>query len=202
LTTIQIGCIVEGHGEREAVPILIRRVVQEIDPSLHINILKPVRISRSKIVKADELERGVDLLARGFSTKGGILILLDSDDDCPAKLGPELLARATAARSDVALAVVLAKREYEAWFLASAEALRGSRGLSATLQPPPDPEAVRGAKEWLSRHMLGSHHYRETLDQPALTARFDLSLARRTPSFSKCYRDVARLVQELRSSDW
>lgn len=200
MTTIQIRPIVEGHGEHEAVPILIRRIVQELDPSLHIDVLKPVRISRSKIGKPGELERAVNLAAREFPGKGGILILLDSDDECPAKLGPELLARATAARSDVALAVVLAKQECEAWFLASAEALRGLRGLSATLQPPPDSEAIRGAKEWLSRHMPGSQQYRETLDQPALSARFDLNLARRAPSFRKCYRDVARLVQELKSS--
>jgi hypothetical protein len=39
--------------------------------------------------------------------------------------------------------------------------------------------------------------YVEVLDQPALTARLDLELARRSDSFDKCYRDIRRLVAEL-----
>jgi hypothetical protein len=39
--------------------------------------------------------------------------------------------------------------------------------------------------------------YREVLDQPALTALFDLSAARRADSFDKCFREVERLLSEL-----
>ena len=40
----------------------------------------------------------------------------------------------------------------------------------------------------------------ETVDQPKLTARFDFDQARRTDSFDKCYRDIVRLLGELRKS--
>src|SRR5262249_12508350 len=133
--------------------------------------------------------------------EGGILILVDSDDDCPAQLGPQILARARKARSDIPISVVLAKREFEAWFLAAAESLGGTRKLSINLMSPPDPESIRGAKEWIRRNMTRGATYAETLDQPAMTQLFDLDQAAlRSDSFDKCVREVTRLILQLRST--
>ena len=195
---VSISCIVEGHGESEAVPILIRHIVTALNPTLLLHVPPmPIRVSRSKIVKAQELETAIDAAARKNKGPGAILLLLDADEDCPAILAPQLLQRARAARSDMPIAVVLAQKEYEAWFLAAAHSLRGRQGLSATLEPPPDPEAVQGAKEWLSKRMEGSRIYKETVDQPALTRAFDLNAARQCASFRKLCRDIERLVSEL-----
>ena len=81
------------------------------------------------------------------------------------------------------ISVVMAKKEYEAWFIAASESLRGTRRLTPDLNAPADPENIRGAKEWLSRHMPSNQPYAETTDQPALTAVFDLNAARRADSF-------------------
>ena len=195
---INIACIVEGEGDAKAVPILLRRIVREIDPTLLLNTAEEaIKVDRSKIVKPEELERYVELAAENNAGHGGILILVDADEDCPAALAPQLLQRAHAARSDMPIAVVLAQREYEAWFLAAAQSLQGKKGLSAALKPPSDPEAVPGAKEWLRKHMEGSRKYSETVDQPALTRVFDLNAARQTASFDKLWRDVERLLFEL-----
>ena len=69
--------------------------------------------------------------------------------------------------------------EFESWFLAGAESLRGRHGLANDLVPPQDPESIRGAKEWLSDRMESSRKYTEVLDQPALAALVDLEMARR-----------------------
>ena len=197
--TVQIGCIVEGHGEVEAVPILIRRIASNCYPELGIVIPHPIRISRDKIVKKNQLERKVELAARTIKGQGAILILIDSDDDCPAQLGPELLCRALQVRSDLPIAVVLAKREFEAWFLAAADSLRGYKGLKNDLEPPNNPEEIRGVKGWLKQRR-DSRKYRETLDQPGFTAHFDLDQARHADSFDKCYRDIVRLLDELQKA--
>jgi Domain of unknown function (DUF4276) len=191
---LQVACIVEGHGEVGAAPVLSRRIAESIDPAAVVLIPPPLRVPKSKLLKPGELERSVELAARKTGGSGAVLVLLDSDDDCPAELGPALLRRATQARSDVPLAVVLAKREFEAWFLAAALSLRGFRGLSQNLAAPEAPEAIRGAKEWLSQRMEGTRRYVETLDQPALASRFDLAAARRADSFDKCFREIARLL--------
>ncbi len=195
--SLQMACIVEGHGDREAVPIVIRRLAAKLDPAAAIHIPSPIRIPKNKLLKAGELERAVDLAARRIVGHGAVLVLLDSDDDCPAQLGPELLQRALSARRDVPLAVVIAKREFESWFLAAAESLRGQRGLATGLDPPPDPEAIRGAKEWLTTRMESGRSYVETLDQPALAACFDLDKARRADSFDKFCRDIVHLISAL-----
>lgn len=199
--TVQIGCIVEGEGDEKALPILIRRIVESVYPELQLVIPIPIRVYRNKVVKEGELERAVELAARKIGGQGAIFILLDSDEDCPAQLGPELLCRARQVRSDLPIAIVLAKREFEAWFLAAAESLQGQRGLNSDLQPPNNPEAISGAKEWLSQRMEGTGTYSPTADQPGFTARFDLDQARQADSFDKCYRDIVRLLDELRQTN-
>jgi len=176
-------------------PILLRRLANTLDPMLAFQVEQPIRVTKSKLFQAGELERAVELAARKVGGAGAILILLDSDEQCPAELGPKLLRRARVARSDVSISVVLAKQEFEAWFLAAAESLRGRRGLRDDLEPPAEPEGIRGAKEWLTDHMAGSQHYVETLDQPALATIFDLEAARRADSFDRCWREVERLIK-------
>ena len=192
---LKIACIVEGHGDLEAVPIIVRRIAQAIDLGLSVQLGHPLRIPKSRLLKPGEMERAVEIAARRVGVTGGILIVLDSDDECPAFVGPELLARAKNARSDLPIRVVLAKREFEAWFLAAAESLRGRRGLASNLESPSDPESIRGAKEWLTARMPPGRPYVETLDQPALAAVFDLECARRARSFDKFFRDILSLLE-------
>jgi hypothetical protein len=192
---VRIGCIVEGHGECESVPILIRRIARRFDPGLAVDV-PTIRVTKSKLVRSGELERAVELAARRIEADGGILVVLDSDDDCPAQLAPALVARARAARGDLPCAVVLPNREFESWFLAAARSLRGYRGLPDDLDTPPQPESIRGAKEWLNEQMSTGAYSK--VDQASLTAVFDLDSARRAPSFDKCYREVIRLLETLR----
>lgn len=191
---MSIACVVGGHGEVQAVPILIRRIAQALEPPRFPAIERPIRIPESKLRKQAELERAVNLAARRAGEGGAVLVVMDCDDECPAELGPALLAWAGDARPDVAISVVLAKCEFESWFLAAAESLRGRRALPNTIIAPVDPESIRGAKEWLSAQMPANRAYRETLDQPALTDAFDLDAARQCDSFDKCVREVERLV--------
>ena len=199
--TVKIGCIVEGKSEVETVPLLIRRIAANLYPELPIVVPPPIRRPRNKVVKENELERAVEFVARQIGGQGAIFIILDSDEDCPAELGPALLHRASHARSDLPIAVVIAKNEFEAWFLAAAESLRGRRGLKKDIHPPNDPEAVRDAKGWLDRRMENNESYSETTDQPALAALFDIDQARKADSFDKCYRDIVRILKELQNLD-
>jgi hypothetical protein len=195
---IPIACIVEGHGEVPSLPILIRRIAAAHDLHWELKIPEPIRIAKSRLLKVGELERAVELAARKTERKGGILILLDSDGDCPALESPKLASRIRQSHEDLLSAVVMAKCEFESWFLAGAESLRGYRGFPADLTPPPSPESVRGAKEWLSRQRPQDWSYRETLDQPALSAVVDLRpISTRSRSFRKLEKEVIRLCTQV-----
>jgi Domain of unknown function (DUF4276) len=194
-------CVVEGKGEVQAVPILVRRICALEAPTLVLQVPPGIAVDRGRLIQDGGIEKYMQLAAGKTGGQGAVLILLDADDDCPAQLGPALLRRATAARADVNVAVVLAKREYEAWFIAAVESLAGQRGLPANLQSPADVEAIRGAKEWLRNQMPRGRTYSPTADQTALTALFDLERARnRSASFAKCYREIVRLLMVLQAA--
>ncbi len=195
-----ILAIVEGHGEVTALPQLLRRIAGEVSPDLVVETPRPIRVPRNRIVKEGELERAVTLASHKAGIDGCIIVLLDADRDCPAELAPQLVARAAAACPGRDVRAVLAKTEYEAWFLAAAGSLAGRRGLDEALAPPDDPEAIQDAKGWLSARMPLGRRYRETLDQAALTATFDMAEARRrSPSFDKLWRDVRSLLQPMQA---
>ena len=182
---VKIASLVEGDGEVRSVPVLLRRIIAALDPTTYPTLPRSFRQTSSTVLRPGGLERALDAIAE-IHPNHAILVLLDCDDDCPKELGQSLLTRAKQARPDLVISVVLARREYEAWFLAAAESLAGLRHLKDPLAPPPNPEAIRDAKGWLTDRMATTARYSETQDQEALSARFDLILARnRSRSFRK-----------------
>lgn len=191
---LRVAPIVEGHGEVDAVPELIRRIAEHSAPGTPLQVLPAIRVSRNRVVKPNVLERYVDLAARKSMPDGRILLLLDADRDCPMQLASTLLSRARGARSDRLISVVIAKAEFESWFLASAGSIAGVRGISTGCKAPRDPEVIRDAKGWLTRQMAPGRRYSPTVDQLDLTRCFDIDAARAAPSFDKFWRDVERLL--------
>jgi hypothetical protein len=193
---ISIACIVEGHGEVQALPVLLRRVCQWLTPDLHALVLPPIRVHRDRFLrKDDEFGRVLTLAASKSGAGGAVFVLLDADDDCPASLGVEIANRAQLRIPHRHLSVVLANREYEAWFIASATSLDGQRGFS--MKPGDldvDAEGPRDAKGWM-RDRMTSGLYGEVTDQPAFSARIDLQQAfDRSRSFRKLCGEWKRMV--------
>ena len=191
-----VAMVVEGHGEVQAAPVLVRRIATELGH--WVQVPRPVRIRRNRVNRAGELERAVEFASRDAGETGLILVLLDADMDCPARLAPALASRAEAVQPDGMVRVVLAKTEFESWFLAAATSIMGRRGIAESVTPPAEPEAVRDAKGVLSSWMPGNRTYRPSRDQAALAAVFDLHDARSAPSFDKLWRDVQALLEAAR----
>jgi hypothetical protein len=192
MVPLHVVCIVEGQGDVSAAPVLLKRLVKLVNPDVYVDV-QPFRVSRNKLVLPGELERAVERAGRGLRLPGAVLIVIDSDDDCPKELAPVLLSRATGtANSRWPVGVVLAKSEFESWFIAAAESIVGHAGLPPNLVAPIDPESIRDAKGWLQQAMLPGRKYSETVDQASLASKFDLNAARRAPSFDKMYREVGR----------
>jgi hypothetical protein len=195
-----IAVIIEGHAEVESVPILLRRMFAGFGVS-DIQVSRPFRVKRNRVVKTGELERAVRQTIHDRFSVAGILILIDSDDDCPAELGPELLGRARNA-THLPVAVVLAHRELECWFLGSKASLRGVNGISENATAPLNPENIRGAKEHLTKNMTRGRRYLAVDDQATFAERFEFNEARRfCPSFDKCFREVERLLRAIGSAE-
>lgn len=183
---MKVASIVEGDGEVAALPILLRRLAERHVPARYPDVQTPIRVRRDRFLnREDEFRRHLLLAAAKCGDGGWILVLLDADDDCPAELGANIVERAKACVPHRAVSVVLANREYEAWFIAAANSLDKIRGFFFDSSETVDPETPRDAKGWMRAHMA-SGSYGETTDQAAFTARMDLEQAfARSRSFRK-----------------
>lgn len=200
MSLLRIAPIVEGHGEIQAIRILLERVWCELLGGQYLDVLAPFREPRSKLVLPAQLARVVQTVGLKLRDAGRrqpmpalILILLDADEDLPCVIGPQILDGARKAAAHLDITCVIANVEYETWFVAAASSLGEYLHVPARL--PERPEQTGQGKGWIQQHFRRSK-YSEPLDQPRMTARMDLSLCRaRCPSFDKLCREL-----ELRRS--
>lgn len=193
---MNIQPIVEGHGQVSAVPVLLRRLRDE-SRVFEVDVNRPLRRKRSELVLESGVRQSVRL-ALLQDRCGAILILFDADDDCPKELAPQVLKWACSEAGSIPVAVVVANREYEAWFLGALESLRGRRSISDIAVSPNQPETSRDAKGKLEEWMPRSTSYSETVDQVALSALFDMGAAHRTcRSFRKMVSAFGELVTRM-----
>lgn len=76
--------IVEGHGEEKAVPLLLKRMLKEAKASSQIRVEQGIRRKRHEFTSAEGVRYMVGI-ARRQPDCSAILILFDSDGDCPQK---------------------------------------------------------------------------------------------------------------------
>ena len=184
--------IVEGHGEVQAVPTLLRRLVGAAEAWAEVRVGRPIRCSRSQLVDEIHLRKRVRL-ARRREHRSAVLIIFDSDDDCPVEIAVQVRGWAVSEAGPYC-EVVLAKCEYEAWFLATVESLRTHSDMMDDAQSHPQPESPRDAKGRLAAMMHTS--YSETVHQPAFSDIFCMAAAyARCRSFRKLIGSFGRLIE-------
>lgn len=185
--------IVEGDGDTEAVPLLLRRILYEICQRYEWRVGKPIRAGGLYSFK-NKLDRYL-----GYALQGecdAILVLLDSEDQCPKEEACRLAEQVRTYSPLKPVAIVLAHQEYEAWFLADAESLAGEFGLPEDLRSEEDPERIRGAKEWLSNRMPRGSTYKPTFHQARMTERLNLDrVQQRSRSFHRLVNAVRQLIE-------
>lgn len=192
-----IKLIVEGYGEVAALPVLLRRVAGECFGIWNVPMLRPGRYPGSRLLRkeAGTWVPGPDFAKAGQHARNEgatcILTVLDLDDDCPGEVHSALISQLAEATGLNPSCLVFAKREYEAWLLASAETLEAD-----ILPYPGDPEAVRDAKGKLENHLQLVYPYDERTDQPRYTSIINLAATyRRSRSFRKLVGDFRGLLE-------
>lgn len=204
MTALRVAPIVEGHGDRPAIEVVLRRTAKWLGAEF-CEVLTPIRRPRSKLVRPGpqvqiaEVQRAVQLATGKLSQRTTpraerlILILLDADQDCAKTIAAQLLS---SGQPETALPVccVLPVVEFETWFIGGAVALGNYLRLDDLSALPDNPETLRLGKGWIQVRML-SGKYSEPLDQPLLAEHFDLDACRqRCPSFDKLCRDLGTLL--------
>ena len=190
--------IVEGDGEVEAVPALLSKLLAE---------MQRFDIYVGDIANAHgcgNLTRpgGVERFVGNACTKrdcGAVLILVDADKQCPVGLARSLSERVRTIGVQIPITTVIAKCEYEAWFLASLETIAGQEfggrpGLPAGLTYSGEAENIVGVESWITQNLPQGRIYKETLDQLAMTRLIDTEKARQQ---SRSFRRLCHALEEV-----
>jgi hypothetical protein len=192
---MKIKPIVEGFGDVLAVPELLRRIQFEYGLGGHeVQIARPIKWNRSHFNSEAQVRTAVRL-AVAETDCVGVLIVFDSDDDCPKTYASRIAKWSIEEARTIPCEIVMADREFEAWFLAAMESLRGRNGISPDAVSEDNPERIRGAKERLESKMIWNVSYSETSDQVALTSRLNLRTVHdRCRSFRKLVKAFRQLL--------
>lgn len=207
----KIQPIVEGPGDVQAVPILLRRILGETLGVRQWQVLKPISTEGcGNMTKPGGIERFV-LRAQKEPGCSAVVIMIDGDaaeklpqgqrlpDDCPPAFACWLSRRIQAIAPDIPVVIVIARREYEAWFLASMETIAGRRnhgmpGLRDTVHCDGNPENYPDPKAWINDRLSRGYRYSETRDQENLTKLIDLEITRRR---SRSFRRLIHALEEI-----
>lgn len=193
----QIAAVVEGSGEENAVPSLVRRILWERLRRYDIEIPRAkVKVAKGKENLTGKFEEFIEYaLEDGCSA---ILVLLDADNDCPLELASDLAARASSLNAPVPIAIVCANSEYETWLICSlsdseGDEIRRRLGLPPSVVCPDNPESIRNAKDWLRRRQ-SERNYKSNFDQDNLTHQIAIDAVH---AKSRSFRRLCNAVQEL-----
>ena len=193
---LNIVPIVEGDGDIGAFSALLSKIIHGKYQRYDVSVAQ----GKGQVVKANgrgNLENKLDKFlghAQNRPNCGAILVLVDSDSDCPVTLAQELYQRSAKIGSKYPVEVVCANPSYESWLLASLDTIRGKCGISADANLTCSPEDVPNPKQWISETMPRGKAYKETIHQTTLSRAIDVCLAHKN---SRSFRRLCHAVEEL-----
>ena len=195
--------IVEGDADREAVPYLLRRVIEHEKLFDHGILERPIRARDIPTVRREgELERFVRL-ACTRPRCDSVLVLIDCDDDCARDVAFEFSKRlddiARAAGKKVGIGFFC--REFEALFLFCISWLNEEYPeLGFMVKDAPAlnvVERIWDAKGNLDR-LISNGSYKPTRDQARFVSALDFD---HLLQHSRSFQHVRRLVEWLRQEN-
>lgn len=201
MTVRLVQPVVEGHGEKAAVPHLLRRLFTRFGLHGCLRALPPERIAHTGshwITLKDQAERRTSMrkawerACAKVRPSGLVLVFLDLDDDLPCLAAPKLRDDLASIDPSISFEIIFAVREFETWFLHAAPSLRDhlpGLGSGETVR-----HQVRDAKGELERLMR--RKYSERLDQPAFAMDFSLDQAMSCPSFARLVRKLTTIAAQ------
>lgn len=188
--------IVEGPGERQAVPLLLRRLLQHMIERHDLTVAQSI-VTNGKGNMDRRLDRYLGY-AR-IQKADGVIIVRDADDDCPHAIACNIAAKVRRVNLGVPVVIVCPKPEFEAWFIGSlvdscGDSIRDYLGLLPTITAPSNIEMLGDAKGWISRRMPEGRIYKPTRHQAKLAARICISEA---SIACRSFRRLLHAVEEL-----
>lgn len=185
--------IAEGSSDAAAVGTLLNSAFSHLG-LVHWHMRTPhVTNGCGNLTKPDNLNKQVAISVR--KTDDAILILVDADRGCAAKIARSVAEAFDSQRHNRPAAVIVAVREIESWVLASAKSVNGlSMGDERTFRWDGDAERAetRDGKHEIRQALQNS--YVPRVDLKKLISKIDpVEAERNSPSYAKFLRRLKQL---------
>ena len=190
--------VLEGEGDREAVPYLIRELTEcKIIPTPNPFMKQTIGC----LSREGELER-FTRYALMRNDADSVLFLVDTDENCAKEIIEDWVPRLKELRPVRKVGIGLFVREFEAFFLACLDSIADryqNYGWSLDdWDVTDDHESPRGAKERITRYMRKGRAYKETSDQARFVSAVDFDRLR---GHCRSFRHLENLLNWLLEED-
>jgi hypothetical protein len=199
--------LVEGDGDREAVPHLCRRVFPVLGAVDCGPAPRPIMCGDiPKLRRIGALEKFLEYACRR-SDGDSVVLLVDCDDDCPLLVAKQFHPRACeiAGRFRKKIAIGFMYREFETLFLYSLRELQQNYPAYGWLTEESDYSRewseTRGAKGALNR-LMRNYYYKETRDQVRFVSVVDLEIVRNTCRSAKHLFQMLEWLLDDTAEEW
>lgn len=167
--------LAEGHGEVDAVPVLLSRLGHHLGVRVAwaaVRRWKNIHLWDPGPDRRGGLLRGLEFIRRKRDV-GGVLVLRDEEDGCPKRVAPGISALISSLDLPFRTAVTLLHPEYEVLFLPCMHRMQDFGFPTRTRWDGANWEARRDVKGWLSGQLPRGRSYKPTTDQKPLTRHID-----------------------------
>jgi|GEM_PF-1293456 hypothetical protein len=197
-----ISLLLEGDGDFQAVPLLLRTICNDLE-LFNVSILpKPKKAgTAAKLGQPGVLENFLKYAS--FENCDVILLVVDVDEGCPVEIARNFVARAQALHleGNPRIAFAFLKPEFEVFFLFSLESLAAKFPADSIDVPPDfttdDLEAKRDSKNRLSSFMPKGKIYKETRQQAKYVNHLDYDILRER---CRCYQHLESAIRWIASA--
>jgi Domain of unknown function (DUF4276) len=191
--------IVEGEGDKQAVPALIHKILQAKG-------LTDVRVAKPHAFKAFPENKNPTAFLNHLKQattyaeqdNAHILWTFDCDDDCPIEcvrhFNNIIETEKPFIPQNIQLKFAFFVREFESLFLSEANAAREILSISTKRDFPENAEKIRNTKGELSKLLPNGKAYKESRDQLAITKKLNLDILRQN---SRCFRHFEKTLLSL-----
>jgi hypothetical protein len=198
--------IIEGKGDAEAIPVLLRTITLSNNYSDFFPDPVPILKANLKAIKGKRtIEKYIQHALN--SPADSVMIAVDSDDVCPINAVTEIRQKMASIHISKPVAICIFYREFETMFLQSIDSVMqkhpqfGWRNFNIKAVIDEDSEKYRDAKGRLSEFMEHGRRYNAVIDQQRFAKALDYNLACiRSRAFCHLDRAVKWLYSTKKSS--